>query len=1064
MTFPQPRFRRSSAKRTALCIALGLCFAGTLHAQSTTGSLYGNVPAGEATSVVVTNNTGFSRSVTADASGRYNFSTLPVGTYTVTLQRNGEVVGTRTVTVLAGAGVDVSFTGSGGATTLAAVTVTGSTIPPIDITATDTRSVITAEQIERLPLQRSAEAIALLAPGAIKGAGGYFGGLVSFGGSGVSENAYYLNGFFSGEPLSNLGGVSLPFGTIAQQETYIGGYSAKYGRSAGGVISQIGKRGTNDWEFGGQIVFAPKSLREDNDDLFFPDIDFSGANANPNLPSTCGPDPDGASGPLQPSELCQWAYESASLPGTLYSRGRDETSENLVYSAYVGGPIIQDRLFFFVGGEYSSTESTYSPTALGSPRREHREQDSPKLYGKLDWSINDDHFLEYTYMREKVDRDGLFYDYDFETGQEGDLLSIVPTPVEQNSEYNILKYTGYLTDSLTFSAVYGESEFTNRQINPGILEGVPYIVGATNQDPAIVGGSPIPNQQAGYQGRDGLNETKALRADLEWAVGDHTLTLGVDNIKFEATNEGTSQVAEYWQYARAANPGSPLAPTLGVGAPGGDGYYVRELAYFTNTSMSLDQKAWYLEDRWQVTDNVMLSLGIRNDQFTNKNDLGETYMDAKDQWAPRLGLSWDVFGDSSFKVFANAGRYFLAMPNNVAIRGASASTFTYEYFTYTGIDPDGRPTGLTPVPGIDGAPPPGPVSSNGEYGTRVDVLAFAPADLKNMYQDEYILGFEAMVTENLMLGTKFTYRDLKSSIDDICDPYTMLDHIGAVDYSSAGSGYNAELADGSNVFVNYCYMFNPGGTNTFSLAYLDDAGNPTGERTNVVMSSEDWRFDNGLKRTYSALDLYLERPFDGKWEARVDYTFSFSRGNNEGQVKSEFGQTNISKTQDWDVAELMRYANGYLANDRRHQLKARGSYALTPEWLVSANLRVESGMPISCLGLYNPDGSIDENTGAADPVGYGASYHTCFGEVARPGSERTPWTKTVDLGINYTPEYFDNRLTLGLQVFNVFNENKTLQVDVTSGTDAPYTVSNTYMLPIARQIPRYVMFSAAWRY
>src|SRR5690606_38911057 len=204
------------------------------------------------------------------------------------------------------------------------------------------------------------------------------------------------------------------------------------------------------------------------------------------------------------------------------------------------------------------------------------------------------------------------------------------------------------------------------------------------------------------------------------------------NIKFEAENEGTSQVADYWQYQRAANPDDPISAVLGVGAPGGDGYYVRDLRYFTSTSMSLEQKAWYVEDRWQVTDNFLLSLGVRNDQFTNANNFGEVYMDAKDQWAPRIGASWDVFGDSSLKVFGNAGRYFLAMPNNVAIRGASASTYTWEYFTYTGIDENGAPTGLTPVPGTNGAPPPGPVSSNGETGGPVDVLSFAPSDLKNM--------------------------------------------------------------------------------------------------------------------------------------------------------------------------------------------------------------------------------------------------------------------------------------------------------------------------------------------
>ena len=43
----------------------------------------------------------------------------------------------------------------------------------------------------------------------------------------------------------------------------------------------------------------------------------------------------------------------------------------------------------------------------------------------------------------------------------------------------------------------------------------------------------------------------------------------------------------------------------------------------------------------------------------------------------------------------------------------------------------------------------------------------------------------------------------------------------------------------------------------------------------------------------------------------------------------------------------------------------------------------------------------------------------------------------------------------------MFNSTETLQVDVTS-EDAPYTVSNTYMLPIGRQDPRTVVFTAAY--
>jgi hypothetical protein len=216
-----------------------------------------------------------------------------------------------------------------------------------------------------------------------------------------------------------------------------------------------------------------------------------------------------------------------------------------------------------------------------------------------------------------------------------------------------------------------------------------------------------------------------------------------------------------------------------------------------------------------------------------------------------------------------------------------------------------------------------------------------------------------------------------------------------------------------------------------------------------------------MKREYKGVDFYFEHAFDGKWEARVDYTWSKSSGNMEGQVKSEFGQANISKTQDWDAAEIMAFANGYLANDRRHQLKARGSYQLTDELLIGANIRIQSGAPISCLGFYNPEGIPDFENTDGDPIGYGASYHTCFGQVAKPGALRTPWTKTVDVGLQYRPNYFDKKLALGVQVRNLLNSRKTLQVDVTSEDD-PYTVSNTFLLPIALQTPRIVTFTASY--
>lgn len=1035
---------RRALTRNALVLAMGVCFAGAVHAQSTTGNVFGSAPAG--TTVTVKNASGFSRTATADANGRYTINTLPVGKYTVTVERDGQVVGTREITVLAGAASDVSFSGSSSGGSLDSVTVRGSSVPTIDTRAVDTRSIVTADQLERLPLARSAESIALLAPGAVSGASGFFENLVSFGGAGVSENAYYVNGYFTGEPVSNMGGFTLPYGAIEQQETFIGGYSAKYGRSDGGVINQIGKRGTNEWHFGGQVTYTPKSLRGEMDDRMYPNIDLAGPNANAALPN-CG------------ATRCQWEYSDPTVPGTLYHRGKDDTSWGHSYSAYVGGPIVRDRLFFFASGELTQTESIASPNQLGNlPGQRERTSKVPKLYGKLDWNITDNHILELSYLSEETDRNGIFHQYDFDTAAVGARMATVDV-FDRSNRYAIAKYTGYFTDNLTFSATYGRSKMTN--FTSSVIPGLPWISSPTLQNPALNGGTPIRNAQAAHGLTDSSNETEGLRADLEWVIGDHALTVGIDNIEFISENEGVTMGAPRWIYGRTSG---NIAPTLGVGSPvsatNPNGYYVNNRVFETATGMSLTQKAWYVEDRWQVTDNLLLSLGVRNDQFINKNDSGATYLDAKNQWAPRLGFAWDVFGNSTMKVFGNAGRYFLAMPNNVAIRGASASTFTNEYFTYTGIAADGSPTGLTPVPRLDGTTP-RPVSSNGEYGQPVDVAAFAPSDLKNMYQDEYILGFENMITERWMLGAKLTFRDLKSAVDDICDPYTFADANGLELVDAFGNGYLVRDGSGQHMAIPYCYMFNPGGTNTFSVGHTDAAGNPTGNRSQFTMSQADWRFPDKMKRRYSGLDIYLERPFDGKWEARLDYTYSRSHGNMEGQVKSEFGQTNISKTQDWDVAEMMMNAYGYLANDRRHQLKARGSLQLTEELLVGANLRVQSGAPISCLGYYNPDGSINENTSAGDPVGYGASYHTCFGKIATPGSERTPWAKWFDVGLVYRPNFAGKKLAFGVQVRNVFDAQETLQVDVTSEDD-PYTVSNTYMIPIGRQEPRTVVFTASY--
>src|SRR5690606_18572406 len=174
-----------------------------------------------------------------------------------------------------GSGTEVSFAAQGPATTLEAVNVTVAHMPKIDVTHTVSKSVITSEQLDVLPLGRSAESIALLAPGVVAGSGSFSNGsrsVLSFGGASVTENAYYLNGFNVTNPLNYLGGISLPYGSIDQQETFTGGYGAAYGRSTGGVINQVGKRGTNAWRFGAQVTWSPAGLAESPASVNYPDM------------------------------------------------------------------------------------------------------------------------------------------------------------------------------------------------------------------------------------------------------------------------------------------------------------------------------------------------------------------------------------------------------------------------------------------------------------------------------------------------------------------------------------------------------------------------------------------------------------------------------------------------------------------------------------------------------------------------------------------------------------------------------------------------------------------------
>ncbi|WP_426286786.1 TonB-dependent receptor [Luteibacter sp. E-22] len=1001
------------SRRSALALAVCTCLGGvsSVYAQSTTGALNGSVPVGGNETVVVESGAGFRREVPVDERGRYSATQLPLGTYTVTLMRDGAVVDTRKdVTLRVGASTDVSFAApaaaaASDAASLEGVTVTGTTLPSIDVTAVDSRTVITSEQLSRMPLGRSAEAIARLAPGVVNNGGGFASdtgrSVVSFGGAAANENAYYVNGFNTTDPLNALGGLQLPYGAVDQQEVYTGGYSAQYGRSDGGVISQVGKRGTNEWHYGAQVLWEPNWARASQPNLHY-------ANTPESAPA-----------------------------GDLYQPKSQNDKWTTTVSAYAGGPLIKDKLFFFLAGEFEKQGLREVNNVGSNTPADTRNYSNPRWYGKLDWNINDSNILELTSAGDKREGSGTRYSYDYanlsRTARIGDL-----NDTKTGGDLWVAKYTGYITDNLTVSAMYGKMSSKNydqpTEYDPDLIR----VDNPTRQNPALNGGRPIQNNQVGDISSPGRgNKSTNFRFDVAYVLGDHTISVGIDNVRSRVEDFGTQSPGPgyVWSYGKSDDPneaidntpGRNFVPAPGLFPNGQGGYWVSRNVNNNLVDVRSDQKAQYIEDKWQVSDRWLLSLGLRNDQFTDYNQFGEPFIEqTRPQWAPRLGASWDVNGDGTFKVYANAGRYYLGLPLNPATGAAAGYTATQQYFTYSGINPvDGTPTGLTQFSGV--------VSGNNSYGIPPDPRTVAAKDLKSENQDEFILGFDKTFNEHWTYGVKLTQRKLNAVIDDFCD-------LDVVTNKAESLGYTV----GS---TNSCYLVNGGHSNKFTL--LDSAGNPF-----VVPLSREEMGMPKTKRRYLSAEFYTEHQFDGTWYGKFDYVWSHSYGNTEGQARTDTRQAGAAGSVDWDNHYVMDYANGPLGNDHRHVFKAYGYWQFAPEWQLSGNLQAISGAPEVCLGYWGPN--------QEDPAHYGSSYHWCDGQPSPPGDKgRLPWTFQLDLGVTYRPEWAGSKLAFSANVFNVLNQQRpTFRYPTEFETrGSPHPI---YRVPLYTQDPRYARLAVSY--
>jgi hypothetical protein len=534
--------------------------------------------------------------------------------------------------------------------------------------------------------------------------------------------------------------------------------------------------------------------------------------------------------------------------------------------------------------------------------------------------------------------------------------------------------------------------------------------------------------------------------------GSHTLRAGWDLEKLNAENITIYSGGIYNRYYRSGASGA----LSGLIAANTD--YVRVRNLQSGGSFDSENVAFYLQDSWDVSENLNLSLGVRNDKFVNKDGLGEPFTSLKNQWAPRLGFNFDPTGEKRIRLSGFYGRYYLPVAANTNIRLAGSETFLEDFYRLP-VNATGNYTGDLINPTL-GAKVRASILSPGGVSP---VSTLVSKNLKPQFLDEFILGGEIKFAERWRAGLNLTYRKLGAVLEDI-------DLDGSGDYLSVVEAFcntqtiaycnsAATPGVGSGGYV----LFNPG--SDIQVDATDEDGN-----LQALTIPNSFLGVAKAQRKYYAAEFSVDREFDGTWGLSASYVWSKSRGNYEGGVKSDNGQDDTGLTQDFDELGWVDGSYGYLPNHREHTFKIFGNWEPVENLNLGFNGSLQSPRKFGCQGSYplsdgratstlasswycnaqiaagNVDGTIDK------PVGRGTVF-------------QSDWNKRIDLNFAYTiPVAGTGGLTFRADIFNVFNFKSKLDFNEFGDLDDVDTINPNYRKVTSYQTPRFIRFGLSARF
>jgi len=1030
------------------------------QAGSTVGSLRGQVrdkangePAVGATVVATSPALQGEQVVLADESGLYFLTSLPPGSYTLTVYYNDGTFTRSNVIVQVGKEAVVNITVDSSSTTGKpkgeTIEIQGSA-PVIDQGSTKTGVSLTSDYTNNIPVGRTFGAVLGAASGSQQDAYG-----TSIGGATSVENTYVVEGINTTDTAR--GGLSsnLPNEFVQETEVITGGYNAEYGRATGGIVNVVTKQGSNQLHGSVFAYYTPGQL-------------------------------------------------SATANTIQREGGSVDTQSNLDYNydlgAELGGPIIKDKLWFHVGFNPSRRRDVITrlvqeqvdgnqdgvadvdPNTGFTIHKRVSSLDTPEarttyfFTAKINGEINQNNQFQVSFFGNPRTGNGSVNDNPGSvTFAPNDTLfnrtdgaydvSAKYTSKFNNGQTQIDALGGFHRASSEVTAPAGSVgnrplayyNYTRSLYDFVDLEGS-QIAECKDPDPTstfkrcpvnLYGEQGLGNLESRVNDRFSalLSATQRVKAfgyhvlkaglDVESATYDSTqyFTGGAsyrrscnidpstggcaDNPDDPTMLPGRWRIQKYAGIVRnltpmeLANPGSVmLQPGQQIdGCSGGlaiCGPIDQKIANTTNRSIGA-----YLQDSWQIRPNLTINAGLRYEQqqLVNAASLQGTVLPtgeivpkvamSLDNWAPRLGAIYDPTSEGKSKLFAHWGRFYENIPNDISVRSFGGEIDDVQNTNNKRLMPG--QTGYNPACNVNHVPGVNPtdVLQNCTDLGAASLLGggseFVAPGTTGQYTEEVVLGAEYELVADVKVGITYTHRTIPNVIEDMS-----ADNANNYFIANPGKNYDGEAA---KLEAQAAALMNDP-----KQAALVDALN---QRASAL------RFEKNFdppSRNYDAVTLRVEQRPTKQSLLVASYTYSMERGNYPGLFSTETNQLDPNITSLYDLPDLMANRYGPLGLDRPHNLKVDGFYQFDFKkaglLTVGSSIRAQSG--------------IAHNVLAAHPVyGDGESYLLPRGSVVR-----SPVTSNVDIHFSYGRR-LDKNLTLEgfVNVFNALNQQDELNVD-----------------------------------